>query len=405
MKFAKRAKRLTLLMAAGAILLVGWVLNASQMYWMGGVLLALPLASRLMSLLEHRGLQVEREMPHTAHQGEVVEVRLRARNLLVIPKLQLALRDALPLGLSTPDPEPVPVDLPSRGSDEAVYPLVLGRRGLHTLPGVEVHSQDILGLWPLETLYPLVSQVLVYPRIVPLPAWAFPPEVGGGQAPLQAAHRHGESAGFFGVREYRPGDPLRHIHWRTAARYGRLAVVEWEAEESVDAVLALETLRGSDLRLREGTTLDLAAGLAASLARIILDAGDSVRLIAPGTTEWRAGSERGAEALGSILEILARVSATSDTSLATELRHLAAQLPSGSLVCWLTANPSTELLATVSFLRDVRLRPVIYALSGTSRGRPGTPDPWSAVAAELDAAGVTVIRVSPEDELVTQLLA
>src|SRR5207249_4653467 len=140
---------------------------------------------------------------------------------------------------------------------------------------------DVLGLWELDSRCPVESQIVVYPRVTRLPPEMLPPEWGGGQAPLQSAHRQEESPSFFGVREYRPGDPLRHIHWRTAARWGRLAVVEWEAEESADVLLALEMLEGTELDLGVGTTLDLAAGLAASLASAILGAGDSVRLLTP----------------------------------------------------------------------------------------------------------------------------
>ena len=42
-------KLLTLYAAAGAITLVAWILNVSQLYWMAGVLLLLPSACRLMS--------------------------------------------------------------------------------------------------------------------------------------------------------------------------------------------------------------------------------------------------------------------------------------------------------------------------------------------------------------------
>lgn len=43
-----------------------------------------------------------------------------------------------------------------------------------------------------------------------------------------AAPRAGAGNELFGVREYRPGDPLRRIHWRGSARHGRLVVREYE---------------------------------------------------------------------------------------------------------------------------------------------------------------------------------
>ncbi len=43
-----------------------------------------------------------------------------------------------------------------------------------------------------------------------------------------AAPRAGSGGDLFGVREYRPGDSLRRIHWRSTARHGELVVREFE---------------------------------------------------------------------------------------------------------------------------------------------------------------------------------
>src|SRR6478609_3685134 len=131
-----QTKRLTIYLSAGIIALVAWVLNVSQLYWMAGVMLLLPYVSRQVALLEQRGLEVERQVPAAAHQGEAVQVRFLVRNLLALPKLQLSLADVLPEGLTAVTPEPVPVHLPPRGCDRAHYTLQLRRRGLHTIPAV-----------------------------------------------------------------------------------------------------------------------------------------------------------------------------------------------------------------------------------------------------------------------------
>ena len=43
-----------------------------------------------------------------------------------------------------------------------------------------------------------------------------------------ATPRAGSGNELFGVREYRPGDSLRRIHWRSSARHGELVVREYE---------------------------------------------------------------------------------------------------------------------------------------------------------------------------------
>jgi uncharacterized protein (DUF58 family) len=396
------AKRLTVYLAALAISIVAWILNASQLYWMAGALFLLPQVTGLFARLEHYGLDVEREAPHTGHQGEAVEVRLRVRNRLLIPKLQLSVSDELPSGLSALEGEPVPVHLPPHGEDTAAYTLQLRRRGVYALSGVRVHNTDLLGLSGRYSTVPYRSQIVVYPRVAPLPGRALPPERGGGHAPLEISRRKGEGSSFFGIREYRPGDPLRHVHWRTAARLSRLAVVEWETEEATDVLLAIETRPDGERDLGPGTTLDLAAGLAASLAAEVLGEGNSLRLVAPGATEWRSMAERGTESLPRILEILARLKGAPEPSLAGEIRRVAPHLAPGTLICWLTAVPDEQLLEAARALRVANLRPVVYALIDTATGQPGA---WDGAAAELESLQIPVIRLYRDDELVTQLLA
>jgi uncharacterized protein (DUF58 family) len=410
-------KLLTIYFAGVVIVLVAWVLNVPGLYWMAGTLFLLPHAARLLARLEHRGLVVQREMPGGAHQGDIVDVRLKVRSVNPLPKLHLSIADDLPTGLSSLHPEPLTLYLPPRGTDQVEYALQVGRRGLHTLPGVRVLSTDLLGIWTLETRVPVVSEMLVYPRVVPLPSWALPERVGGGYSPLEISERQGEGSSFFGIREYRPGDPLRHVHWRSAARWGQLAVIEWEREESVDALLAIETREGTEIELGSGTTLDLAAGLAASIASIILSNGASLRLLAPGATEWRVAPERGMQSLPRILDVLARMKAVASSSAAAELRQVAPHLAPGTLIYWLSPVLNEAVLSTALYLRAARLQPVVYALEkalpgpGSARRRgprqaagDGASGGWEGMAAELESAEVPVVRVRSDDELALRLL-
>jgi len=306
----------------------------------------------------------------------------------------------LPSGLSAL-PESVPIHLAPHGHDHAGYTLQLRRRGLHVIPAVRLQSVDPLGLQRLETQVPERCEVLVYPRVLPLPTQFLPATTGGGRAPLESTHRQGEGSSFMGVREYRPGDPLRHVHWRTAARLGRLAVVEWEAEESVDALIAVETLEGTDLPLRSGSTLDLAAGLAASLISRILANGDSVRLLAPGATQWGPTPAVGLATLPGFLDTLARMQPIASVSLAAELTRVVPQLASGTLIAWITPGLDEAVVEAARMLRGARMRPMIYLLSTVSAGEDG---PWRAGLATLQSYGVPVIVLYPEDDLVTRLM-
>ncbi len=102
-------------------------------------------------------------------------------------------------------------------------------------------------------------------------------------APWSGAYRSafkGEGIEFAGVREYAPGDDVRTIDWRVAARTGRLAVRRY-AEERNRTVLFLVDV-GPALAVGSGdrSLLDVAADVVAMVGSAAVAGGDRVGLAA-----------------------------------------------------------------------------------------------------------------------------
>ena len=62
---------------------------------------------------------------------------------------------------------------------------------------------------------------------------------------LQGSHSEGRRQGmlegdYYGLREWRPGDSQRWIHWRTSAKLGELAVRQFEQQRNRDLILVLD---------------------------------------------------------------------------------------------------------------------------------------------------------------------
>jgi uncharacterized protein (DUF58 family) len=135
-----------------------------------------------------------------------------------------------------------------------------------------VESSDPLGLFRSRRLSPDAEIALVLPRFASL---SRRPEVRELEASL-AAPRAGSGTELFGVREYRPGDPLRRIHWRSSARHGELVVREYEPP-------GVQTLGiFCDPRPSRREVADQIARLAASEAWDCIRDGGRVVLWAPG---------------------------------------------------------------------------------------------------------------------------
>ena len=104
----------------------------------------------------------------------------------------------------------------------------------------------------LETRYPLGlvrawsavaprARCLVYPEPTPHPPPL--PRTGRGE---YGAVRPGEGEHFHGLREYKPGDPIRRIAWRASARHGMLYSRQMESPSEEACELNWYLLGGGD---------------------------------------------------------------------------------------------------------------------------------------------------------------
>lgn len=172
--------------------------------------------------------------------------------------------------------------LKTRGKVELNYTL-RGKRGVHHLPGFRITISDHLGIFQKREDRPLSSRFLVLPQAHKFPDIAIRPRNTRVFPGLIPARKGGPGVAFYGVREYRPGDPMRWINDRLNARHQQaLFVNEYEQERAVDVGLILDCR--TDTNLFKGNTelIEYGTEAAATLAETFLSFGNRVGLLAYG---------------------------------------------------------------------------------------------------------------------------
>jgi uncharacterized protein (DUF58 family) len=138
-------------------------------------------------------------------------------------------------------------------------------RGEHHLDPFEASALVPLGL----TLGPSVASAgvrfLVVPTIARVVRLATPSGRRHQPGGVALASKTGESMDLLGVRPYRPGDPVRHLHARSWARTGQPVVREYQEEyfSRIGVVVATDEPDAA----RFEAMLSLAAGVVAHLSR------------------------------------------------------------------------------------------------------------------------------------------
>lgn len=118
------------------------------------------------------------------------------------------------LELSWPHAPPAEARLPANGEDTLTLFLEAPRRGVLRPGRLRLRTYYPLGLVRAWSWIDLDLSGIVYPR--PAAAGALPLDAGRGDSGY-ATHDPG-AEDFSGFRNYAPGDPLRHVAWKTLAK-------------------------------------------------------------------------------------------------------------------------------------------------------------------------------------------
>ena len=350
-------KRFVLNIAGLFVAIVAVLFAIPSLYLMAAILWLIPAVSYLMGWLMLGGLTCERALPLSATVGEAVPLTYRLGNTSWLPKFYLLVRDTLPRGVQcVGSPPPLVLSLWPGEEETARCQIEARRRGVFPVGPALIYSTDPLGLQTFSQRMPLISELTVYPALLPIQeSWLRGAAAQGWRGTTSALTR-GAGEDFYGVREYGPGDELRRVHWRTTARTGTLAVTEYAQSMTLDVTLALDLSReayagtGDD----ENSALECAVTLAATLADDFLRHGHAVRLLTAGALAEEAQPLRGPEEMPRVLETLARVQALSPDSLAAVLE---ADREAGSRATTLvTITPDGQAPRLIEYLEDWEAR-------------------------------------------------
>jgi uncharacterized protein (DUF58 family) len=192
------------------------------------------------------------------------------------------------------------------------------RRGLIHLDDLRVLLPDPFGLFQrCRKIKAPAATVTVLPLRYRLPAIEMPGAASYQVAGEANTNSIGNSGEFVGLRDYRPGDPLRQIHWRSWARTGRPIVKELEDTFYPRYGLVVDTLSIDQTDAQFEEVVSVAASFASSI-----DTNESLLdLLFIDTQAHLVTAGRGVERVEKLLEILATVAPQREENY-TELAQL-----------------------------------------------------------------------------------
>jgi uncharacterized protein (DUF58 family) len=204
------------------------------------------------------------------------------------------------------------------------------RRGYLHFSRLRLARPDPLGLFHGLRSYPQSESLLVLPRTYRVPAFALGRQRRYQHGGIAQANAVGDSQEFMSLRDYRPGDPMRVIHWRSFAKTGRPVVKEFHDEYFVRQGLVLDTF----LENRGRAAFEEAVSVAASFAITVSNQDALLDLLFIGIEAYRFTAGRTLGWTDGMLEVLACVEPCSNRLFSDLSRFVLRHAPETSgLVC------------------------------------------------------------------------
>ena len=179
----------------------------------------------------------------------------------------------------------------------------------------------------------------------------------------------GESEEFISLREYRPGDPLRHLHWKSWAKTGKPIVKEFQDEFFVRHAMILDTFTTDG----ETDLFEEAVSVAASFACSIQTTDSLLDLLFVGGEAYTFTAGRGLGHTEKLLEILAGVRTCPDRPISILERLVLEHLPqvSGCLCILLSWDQSRQRLVRQIQMRGIAPHVLVITAKSEPKLAPG----------------------------------
>ncbi len=269
------------------------------------------------------------------------------------------------------------------------YPVQCLKRGIFEFGPVTISSGDPFGFFRNRIELAQQERLLVYPRILPLEELGIPSRHPFGDLRIRR-HMFEDPVQVMTTRDYVPGDPMKHIHWKSSARLQRLQSRVFEHTTTMDIAIFLDTRTVADSfywSLISPDFLETSVLVAASLANYTSENGYKTGFYA-NEYYWYSDTlmilppSNHPNQLKEVLEALAQVRGLASINAEKLLDREARLLSWETTLVLITAVPTTDLMAALKRYQRAGRRVALILIGEAT--------------ASVKGEGIMIYRVSPE---------
>ncbi|MDQ1619183.1 MAG: hypothetical protein QOE19_1752 [Actinomycetota bacterium] len=392
-------------LAAGvAVFVAAIVLVEQDLMRIAVLLMALPLVSAwVVARTRYRLSSSRRLSAARTPAGQESAVTLRLDNISRLPSGLLLVEDRVPYVLGS-RPRFVLDRIEPRGRREVTYVVRSDVRGRYQLGPLTLRLTDPFGMCELQRAFSSRDTLIVTPQVQQLPPAALAGQwAGSGDSRARSVASAGEDDA--GTREYRQGDDLRRVHWRSTARLGQLMVRREEQPWQSRCTILLDSRTVAHAGEGPASSFEWAVSATASIGVHLMRGGYQVRLLTD-TGDKLVSADQDPSSVGSdfeglLLDSLAVLASSSNDSCRDAATTLRRGGGDGLLIAVLGSIDPEEarLFAQLRHGSTVAVAVLLDTSTWMSRrGREPRHD-YDGSAALLRASGWRVVQARAGDSI------
>ncbi|MFH1397185.1 MAG: DUF58 domain-containing protein [Candidatus Omnitrophota bacterium] len=300
------------------------------------------------------------------NEDESLDIEITLENKSRLPVFNTILKDNLACAAIESRERLILVDyVKAKYTLEFKYSCYCPQRGKYALGPLSIYFFDPLGIFFLKKTYQLYSNVYVYPKIFSIKN--FPP-LAKGILPwfgINTSRTSGDDDEFFGIREYKQGDPIKRIHWPSTARNNKLIVKQFQNQNFAKATIIFDLEKDKNFGEAKDSIAEYTIRIAASVASYLTSRNIPVKIMAHTGEIVNIPFNRGAEHLDDILKFLAGAEVESRVSLAEIFEDFSRYISNDNTLIVITLDKDwQELPASLPLdKRNISIIPLILISS------------------------------------------
>ena len=308
----------------------------------------------ISNILSIKKIQIVRDVPSKIIEGELLNINLTLYNQGAYPLFNVELNDFLGCASKNRNINLFIDWLNPKSKFEENYNCICMQRGKYAVGPIALTFYGLLGIVYARKDLGFKSPIYVYPRTFEIMKT---PALTKGYLPwfgLETIQSNGEDDEFFGLREYKFGDPLKRIHWLSVARKNKLMVKEFQRCTFYQVTIVFVLNKAEDIGRGKENTSEYIIKIAASLTRHFIEKGICVEILAhAGKLAKYYPSNKGKDYMEEIFKFYAEAKAESRITVDNFLYEYYNLIPHHSTLFVIITERNIDSIAEILHLREL----------------------------------------------------